>query len=36
MICNKEHCYYEEYTNLPDAQDNQHGARHIYAACAYI
>ena len=35
MICKKEHHYLNEYNSLPEAQDNQHGDRHICAGCAY-
>lgn len=35
MICKKEHRYLNEYNSLPEAQDNQHGDRHICAGCAY-
>ena len=35
MICKKKHRYLDEYGSLPEAQDNQHGARHICAGCAY-
>ena len=34
-ICKKEHRFLNEYDNLPDAQDNQFGDRHICAGCAY-
>ena len=35
MICKKGHRYLNEYNSLPEAQDNQHGDRHICAGCAY-
>lgn len=35
MICNKNHRYLEEFQDLPDAQDNENGGRHICAGCAY-
>lgn len=35
MICKKQHRYLPEYNNLPYAQDNQNGNRHICAGCAY-
>ena len=35
MICKKEHRYLKEYNSLSNAQDNQHGDRHICAGCAY-
>ena len=35
MICNKSHRYLPEYILLSEAQDNQHGDRHICAGCAY-
>ena len=35
MICKKDHRYLNEYNSLPEAQDNQHGDRHICAGCAY-
>lgn len=35
MICNKQHRYLEEFQDLPDAQDNENGGRHICAGCAY-
>lgn len=34
MICDKQHRYYPEFENLPEAQDNDSG-RHICAACAF-
>ena len=33
MICKKDHRYLNEYNSLPEAQDNQHGDRHICAGC---
>lgn len=35
MICKKNHRYLSEYASLSEAQDNQHGDRHICAGCAY-
>ena len=35
MICKKKHRYLNEYNSLREAQDNQHGDRHICAGCAY-
>ena len=35
MICKKHHRYLDEYKLLSEAQDNQHGDRHICAGCAY-
>lgn len=35
MICTKKHRYLPEYDLLPEAQDDQHGNRHICAGCAY-
>lgn len=35
MICNKKHRYLPEYKELPYAQDNSNGNRHICAGCAY-
>ena len=35
MICNKKHRYLPEYSDLPYAQDDQYGDRHICAGCAY-
>ena len=35
MICKKGHRYLNEYNSLSEAQDNQHGDRHICAGCAY-
>ena len=34
MTCNKNHRYLDEYNRLSDAQDNQHGGRHICAGYA--
>ncbi len=34
-ICRKHHRYLEEFNELPEAQDNKYGGRHICAACAY-
>lgn len=33
--CNKQHRYLEGFNELPEAQDNRNGGRHICAACAY-
>lgn len=33
-ICNKQHRYLEGFNELPEAQDNRNGGRHICAACA--
>lgn len=35
MICNKKHRYLSDYEELPYAQDNNNGDRHICAGCAY-
>ena len=35
MICEKNHRYLPEYSNLPESQDNCYGDRHICAGCAY-
>ncbi len=34
-VCQKNHRYLPEYTNLPTSQDDQSGDRHICAGCAY-
>ena len=34
-ICNKQHRYLQGFNELPEAQDNRNGGRHICAACAY-
>lgn len=34
-ICKKQHRYLEGFNELPEAQDNKYGGRHICAACAY-
>lgn len=34
-ICRKQHRYLEGFNELPEAQDNKYGGRHICAACAY-
>ena len=34
-ICNKQHRYLQGFNELPEAQDNRNGRRHICAACAY-
>lgn len=34
-ICNKQHRYLEGFNELPEAQDNRNGGRHLCAACAY-
>ena len=34
-ICKKQHRYLEGFNELPKAQDNKYGGRHICAACAY-
>ena len=34
-ICTKKHRYLEEYSELPQSQDNQSGDRHVCAGCAY-
>ena len=33
--CNKQHRYLEGFNELPEAQDNRNGGRHICATCAY-
>ena len=34
-VCQKNHRYLPEYTNLPTSQDDQSGDRHVCAGCAY-
>ncbi|NLX92819.1 MAG: hypothetical protein GXZ02_02960 [Clostridiales bacterium] len=34
-LCQKEHRYLPDFSNLSDSQDNQNGDRHICAGCAY-
>ena len=35
MTCNKKHRHLPDYNDLPVAQDNRSGGRHICAGCAY-
>lgn len=35
-ICNKQHRYLPNFNELPEAQDNRNGGRHICAGCAYV
>lgn len=35
-VCRKSHRYSKEYLELSYSQDDQNGARHKCAACAYV
>ena len=35
-LCQKSHRYLQEYSELAYSQDDQKGARHKCAACAYV
>ncbi|MCL2222778.1 MAG: hypothetical protein FWC20_10635 [Oscillospiraceae bacterium] len=35
MVCKDRHRYFADYENLPEAQDNRSGGRHVCAGCAY-
>ncbi|MGN0243769.1 MAG: hypothetical protein ACI4CT_06890 [Lachnospiraceae bacterium] len=35
-ICSKQHRYLQGFNELPEAQDNRNGGRHICAGCAYV
>lgn len=36
MICDKKHRFLENFHQLPNSQDNQKGARHKCAGCAFL